>query len=287
MNVERDDLMILITFQILLLSFIAGIFGSILGLGGGIIITPALTLLFGIDIRYAIGASIVSVIATSSGAAVAYVRDKITNMRIGMFLEIATTIGAVTGAFISGLIDPKYLYIIFGILLFYSALAMLKKKNQELPEGVIAHPLANKLRLNGVYHDKVLKKYITYNVGGVYGGFGMMYVAGVISGLLGIGSGIFKVMAMDLFMKLPLKVSSATSNFMIGVTAAASAGVYLLRGDIDPKIAAPVALGVLIGATIGAKIMENLKSKTIRMIFIPVLIFVSIQMIIKGLGVKF
>ena len=278
--------MVLITFQILILSFIAGIFGSILGLGGGIIITPALTLLFGIDIRYAIGASIVSVIATSSGAAVAYVRDKITNMRIGMFLEIATTIGAVTGAFISGLIDPKYLYIIFGILLFYSALAMLKKKNQELPEGVIAHPLANKLRLNGVYHDKVLKKYITYNVGGVYGGFGMMYVAGVISGLLGIGSGIFKVMAMDLFMKLPLKVSSATSNFMIGVTAAASAGVYLLRGDIDPKIAAPVALGVLIGATIGAKIMENLKSKTIRMIFIPVLIFVSIQMIIKGLGVK-
>jgi uncharacterized membrane protein YfcA len=286
MNIERDDSMLLITFQILILSFVAGVFGSILGLGGGIIITPALTLLFGIDIRYAIGASIVSVIATSSGAAVAYVRDKITNMRIGMFLEIATTIGAVTGAFISGLIDPKYLYIIFGILLFYSALAMLKKKNQELPEGVITHPLANKLRLNGEYHDKVLKKDITYNVAGVYGGFGMMYVAGVISGLLGIGSGIFKVMAMDLFMKLPLKVSSATSNFMIGVTAAASAGVYLLRGDIDPKIAAPVALGVLIGATIGAKIMENLKSKTIRMIFIPVLIFVSIQMIIKGLEVK-
>jgi len=277
----------LIAFQIFLISVIAGIFGSILGLGGGIIITPALTLLFGIDIRYAIGASIVSVIATSSGAAIAYVRDKITNMRIGMFLEIATTIGAITGAFISGLIDPKHLYVIFGILLLYSALAMLKKKNQELPEVVTAHPVANKLRLNGEYHDKALRKDITYNVAGVYGGFGMMYVAGVISGLLGIGSGIFKVMAMDLFMKLPLKVSSATSNFMIGVTAAASAGVYLLRGDIDPKIVAPVALGVLIGATIGAKIMENLKSQTIRMIFTPVLTFVSIQMIIKGLGVKF
>ena len=286
MNVMGDELMVLISLQILLLSIVAGVFGSILGLGGGIIITPALTLLFGIDIRYAIGASIVSVIATSSGAAVAYVRDKITNMRIGMFLEIATTIGAITGAFISGLIDPKYLYVIFGILLLYSALAMLKKKNQELPEGVVAHPIANKLRLNGQYHDKVLNKDITYNVTGVYGGFGMMYVAGVISGLLGIGSGIFKVMAMDLFMKLPLKVSSATSNFMIGVTAAASAGVYLLRGDIDPKIAAPVALGVLIGATIGTKIMQRLKSKTIRMIFIPVLAFVSIQMIIKGLGVK-
>lgn len=278
--------MVLISLQILILSIIAGIFGSILGLGGGIIITPALTLLFGIDIRYAIGASIVSVIATSSGAAVAYVRDKITNMRIGMFLEIATTIGAITGAFISGLINPKYLYVIFGILLLYSALAMLKKKNQELPEGITAHPIANKLKLNGEYHDKVLNKDVKYKVAGVYGGFGMMYIAGIISGLLGIGSGIFKVMAMDLFMKLPLKVSSATSNFMIGVTAAASAGVYLLRGDIDPKIAAPVALGVLIGATIGTRIMENLKSKTIRMIFIPVLAFVSIQMIIKGLGVK-
>jgi uncharacterized membrane protein YfcA len=159
---------------------------------------------------------------------------------------------------------------------------MLKKKGQELPSDVETHPVASKLKLNGEYYDKVLKQTVNYNVAGVYGGFSMMYVAGVISGLLGIGSGIFKVMAMDLFMKLPLKVSSATSNFMIGVTAAASAGVYLLRGDIDPKIAAPVALGVLIGATIGTKIMQNLKSKTIRMIFIPVLAFVSIQMIVKG-----
>lgn len=274
--------MTLMAVQILIISIAAGIFGSILGLGGGIIITPALTLLFGIDIRYAIGASIVSVIATSSGAAVAYIRDKITNMRIGMFLEIATTIGAITGAFISGLINPKYLYVIFGVMLLYSALAMLKKKGQELPSDVVTHPVAEKLRLNGEYYDKVLKQNVSYKVAGVYGGFSMMYAAGVISGLLGIGSGIFKVMAMDLFMKLPLKVSSATSNFMIGVTAAASAGVYLLRGDIDPKIAAPVALGVLIGATAGTKIMQNLKSKTIRMLFIPVLAFVSIQMIIKG-----
>lgn len=274
--------MTFITFQILILSIVAGVFGSILGLGGGIIITPALTLLFGIDIKYAIGASIVSVIATSSGAAVAYIRDKITNIRIGMFLEIATTIGAITGAFIGGLINSKYLYVIFGFLLLYSAIAMLKKKGQELPVDVKQHPLANKLKLNSEYYDKVLKQNVEYKVDGVYGGFGMMYAAGVISGLLGIGSGIFKVMAMDLFMKLPLKVSSATSNFMIGVTAAASAGVYFFRGNIDPKIAAPVALGVLIGATIGTKIMQNLKSKTIRMVFIPVLAFVSIQMIIKG-----
>ncbi|GFZ30358.1 UPF0721 transmembrane protein [Clostridium zeae] len=276
--------MLLIVIKILIISILAGIFGSILGLGGGIIITPVLTLMFGIDIKYAIGASIVSVIATSSGAAVAYVRDKITNIRIGMFLEIATTIGAITGAFISGFVNPKYLYVVFGVLLLYSALAMLKKKGQELPDDIITHPMAVKLRLNGEYHDKALNKDISYNVAGVYGGFGMMYVAGVISGLLGIGSGIFKVMAMDLFMKLPLKVSSATSNFMIGVTAAASAGVYLIRGDIDPKLAAPVALGVLVGATIGTKIMQNIKSKTIRLIFIPVLGYVSIQMIVKGFG---
>lgn len=265
-----------------MISIIAGVLGSILGLGGGIIVTPALTLLFGVDIRYAIGASIVSVIATSSGAAIAYIKDKVTNMRIGMFLEIATTTGAITGAFLSGIISPKYLYFIFGILLLYSAIAMLKKSKDELPKDVHMHPVAEKLKLNGEYYDKVLKKQVQYNVDGVYGGLGMMYVAGVISGLLGIGSGIFKVMAMDLFMKLPLKVSSATSNFMIGVTAAASAGVYLLRGDIDPKISAPVALGVLIGATFGTKVMQNLKSKTIRKIFIPVLAYVSIQMIVKG-----
>jgi uncharacterized membrane protein YfcA len=272
----------IIALKIFLISIIAGVLGSILGLGGGIIVTPALTLLFGVDIRYAIGASIVSVIATSSGAAIAYIKDKVTNMRIGMFLEIATTTGAITGAFLSGIISPKYLYFIFGILLLYSAIAMLKKSKDELPKDVHMHPVAEKLKLNGEYYDKVLKKQVQYNVDGVYGGLGMMYVAGVISGLLGIGSGIFKVMAMDLFMKLPLKVSSATSNFMIGVTAAASAGVYLLRGDIDPKISAPVALGVLIGATFGTKVMQNLKSKTIRKIFIPVLAYVSIQMIVKG-----
>lgn len=270
--------------QILLISVVAGFLGSLLGLGGGIIITPALTLLLGIDIKYAIGASIVSVIATSSGAAIAYLRDKITNVRIGMFLEIATTTGALTGAFLAGLISTKLLYLIFGLLLLYSAINMFKKRNQELPKNVVPHPLADKLKLNGEYFDQALSMQVSYNVTGIYGGFGMMYVAGIISGLLGIGSGIFKVMAMDSFMKLPIKVSTATSNFMIGVTAAASAGVYLSRGNIDPKIAAPVALGVLLGASVGTKIMQRLKSKTLRLIFIPVLLYVSIQMIIKGVN---
>lgn len=271
---------------VFIISIIAGFLGALLGLGGGIIITPALTLLLGIDIKYAIGASIVSVIATSSGAAIAYVRDRITNLRIGMFLEVATTTGAITGALIAGLISTHYLYIIFGLLLLYSAIAMIQRAHEELPGEVVAHPLADKLRLNGEYFDKTLNRQVKYNVGGVLGGFGMMYVAGTISGLLGIGSGVFKVMAMDLFMKLPFKVSTATSNFMIGVTAAASAGVYLMRGDIDPKIAGPVALGVLVGATVGTKVMEKLRSATIRRIFIPILIYIALQMLAKGWGVN-
>ena len=269
---------------IFFISAAAGLLGSVLGLGGAIIVTPALTLLFGIDIRYAIGASIVSVIATSSGAAVAYIRDGITNIRIGMFLEIATTAGAIAGAFLSGLIDAAYLYLIFGAILLYSAANMLRKVKTEF-HCAAAHPAAAKLRLNGSYFDSTLGGRVDYNVAGVYEGFGIMCAAGVVSGLLGIGSGVFKVAAMDAVMKLPLKVSSATSNFMIGVTAAASAGIYFLRGDIDPSIAAPVALGVLAGAAAGTRIMRRLKSATIRLMFIPVLAYVSIQMILKGLKV--
>ncbi|WP_160043763.1 MULTISPECIES: sulfite exporter TauE/SafE family protein [Paenibacillus] len=272
------------SLEILLISVLAGIVGSVLGLGGGIIVTPALTLLFGVSIEHAIGASIISVIATSSGSAIAYIRDRITNLRVGMFLEIATTVGAITGAFIGGLIAPNLLYIIFGLLLVYSAVNMIKRKKGAQQEQVSMHPAAAKLKLAGSYYDKAAQQQISYNVGNVYGGFGVMYGAGIVSGLLGIGSGSFKVMAMDVFMKLPLKVSTATSNFMMGVTAAASAGVYLLRGDIDPHIAGPVALGVLAGATIGAQIMQRLKSKTIRMLFIPVLLYVAFQMIYEGVG---
>lgn len=277
--------MTIVAIKILFISISAGVLGSILGLGGGIIVTPALTLLFGVDIQHAIGASLISVIATSSGAAIAYIRDGITNIRVGMFLEIATTIGAVTGAVIGGLISPNLLYMVFAVFLLYSALAMLKKTKEELPGDVPLHSMAKTLKLQGEYYDKALKKQVPYNADNVYSGFGVMYGAGVISGLLGIGSGSFKVLAMDVFMKLPLKVSSATSNFMMGVTGAASAGIYLFRGDINPLISAPVALGVLIGATIGARIMQKLKSKTIRKLFIPILIYIALQMMAQGLGV--
>ncbi|MBF2473131.1 sulfite exporter TauE/SafE family protein [Listeria welshimeri] len=270
--------------EILLISVFAGVVGSLLGLGGGIIVTPALTLIFGIDIQYAIGASIISVIATSSGSAIAYIKDGITNLRVGMFLEIATTIGAITGAFVSGLLSATALYIIFGLLLLYSAFNMIKKVGSEFPINVKPDPLATKLNLHDSYYDKSLRQTVDYQVANVPAGFGVMYGAGIASGLLGIGSGAFKVMALDVFMKMPLKVSSATSNLMMGVTAAASATVYLFQGDIQPAIAAPVAIGVLVGATLGTRIMQRLKSKVIRIIFIPVILYVAFQMILEGLG---
>jgi uncharacterized membrane protein YfcA len=266
---------------ILLIAVLAGFVGAILGMGGAIIVTPALTLLFDIDIRYAIGASIISVIATSSGAAVGYLKSRLANVRIGMYLVIGTTLGAITGTYLSAVIGPKYLFIVFGVLMLYSAAMMLRKLGGRT-QPVKAHPMAEKLKLGGEYTDIATGETVQYNVAGVFGGLGMMYVAGTLSGLLGIGSGALKVMSMDLFMKLPLKVSTATSNFMIGVTAAASAGVYFFRGDIDPKIAAPVALGVLLGATLGTQAMQHMKSRTIRLLFVPVLAFVSVQMIVKG-----
>ena len=267
---------------ILLIAIFAGFLGALLGLGGGLILTPALTLFFGVDIKYAIGASIVSVIATSSGSAIAYLRDRLTNIRVGMFLEIGTTLGAITGAYLGGILNPKYLYIIFGLLMLYSGVMMLLKLRSSPKQDIKTHPLAERLRMNGTYYDKNTKETVPYQVTGVFGGLGMMYVSGTLSGLLGIGSGALKVMSMDLFMNLPLKVSSATSNFMIGVTAAASAGVYFFHGDIDPRIAAPVALGVLLGATIGTRVMQRMSSKVLRLIFVPVLAFVSVQMIVKG-----
>lgn len=265
-------------------SVVAGIVGALLGLGGGIIVVPVLTLLLGVNIHYAIGASIVSVIATSSGAAAAYVRDRITNIRIGMLLEMATTTGAISGAFLAGLISPRWLYIIFALMLGYSALAMFQKRHQELPTGVVTDPFTAKFRLDGSYYDLALQKQVDYKTTGVALAFPMMYVAGVLSGLLGIGSGLFKVLGMDIIMRLPMKVSTATSNFMIGVTAAASAGLYFMRGDIHPFIAAPVALGILLGAHLGTRVMAHIKSTTLRLIFLPVLLISALQMLLKGIG---
>jgi uncharacterized membrane protein YfcA len=265
-------------------SVLAGLLGALVGLGGGVLIVPLLTLAFGLPIEYAIGASIISVIATSSGAAAAYVRDRITNLRVGMFLEIATTVGAVCGAFIAGLINPAVLYIVFGVVLLISAAPLVFKLGEELPRGVKSDRWANRLNLNGSYPDAYLGE-VHYRATRTPYGFTMMYVAGLISGLLGIGSGTFKVLAMDTLMRLPMKVSTTTSNFMIGVTAAASAGIYFSRGDIRPVIAAPVALGILVGALVGARVLTRLHNKTVRLIFLPVLCIIAAEMILRGFGV--
>ncbi|HYG58029.1 MAG TPA: sulfite exporter TauE/SafE family protein [Symbiobacteriaceae bacterium] len=265
-------------------SFGAGLFGALLGLGGGVIIVPFLTLGLGIPIQAAAGASIVSVIATSSGAAAAYVRDRLTNIRIGMFLELATTTGALAGAFLAGIVSVKSLYILFALIMLYSAWSMFRKRKSELPDVKEGDPLAEKLKLNADYYDPKLGATVHYKVDGVLAGFGLMGFAGLIAGLLGIGNGAFKVLAMDSAMKLPMKVSTATSNFMIGVTAAGSASIYFARGDIQPEIAAPVALGVLAGAVAGTRVMSRVKSSTLRLIFVPVVIWISAQMLLKGVS---
>lgn len=268
------------------ISIAAGVLGSLLGLGGGIIVVPALTLLLGIDIRYAIGASIVSVIATSSGAAAAYVRERMSNLRVAMLLEIGTTTGALTGAFLAGVIAGRWLYVIFGIMLGYSALMMFRKRHEAAGPGGAGVPpdkWADRLRLHGSYYDEAAGREIDYRVTHTVLGLALMYVAGVVSGLLGIGSGALKVPAMDLAMRMPIKASTATSNFMIGVTAAASAGVYFARGDIDPFVAAPVAAGVLLGATAGSRLLGRLRSEWIRAIFVIVLLYISGSMLWKGI----
>ena len=263
----------------------AGMLGSLVGLGGGILIVPILTIGFGVDIHLAIGASIISVIATSSGAAAAFVRDHMTNIRVAMLLELATTFGAVSGAIVAAWINPKFLYLLFGGILIFSVFPMIKKLGEEIPRNVVNDEWADNLRLNSYYPDRK-HGVVHYNVTRVPLGFVMMYVAGVVSGLLGIGSGALKVLAMDTAMRLPIKVSSATSNFMIGVTAAASSGIYFWCGDIVPEIAASIALGVLAGATLGARLLVRFRSGTVRRIFIVVLVIVAVQMFLKGMGVS-
>ncbi len=276
---------LLVVLFIFISAIAAGLLGSLVGLGGGVLIVPILTLVFGLPIYFAIGASIISVIATSSGAAAAYVRDHMTNLRVGMFLEIATTTGAICGAFLAGLLAPELLSVIFGIILLISAAPLIFKLGEELPKGIKNDRLANWLKLSSSYPDHHLGREVSYSVSRTPLGLVMMYVAGLISGLLGIGSGTFKVLAMDTMMRLPMKVSTTTSNFMIGVTAAASAGIYFSRGDIPPMVAAPVALGILIGALIGARLLAHLSNKTLRLIFIPVIAAAAIEMILHGFGI--
>ena len=262
------------------LSLVAGFLGALTGLGGGVVVVPALTLALGIDMKYAIGASLVSVIATSSGAAAAYVKEGFSNIRIGMFLEIATTLGAIAGAFLAGKIGTHALAVIFGLVLIQAAYQSLFKA-QSGDSPVASDALGKRLRLGGSY--PVDGRPQQYGARNVRTGFGIMFGAGAISGLLGIGSGAVKVIAMDSAMRIPFKVSTTTSNFMIGVTAAASAGVYLSRGYIDPRVAMPVMLGVLGGALLGTRVLVRARVSTLRIVFGVVILALAIEMIVNGI----
>lgn len=267
-------------------AFLAGVLGSLLGLGGGVVMVPLLTLFLGVPPLFAIGASIVSVIATSSGAASAYVKDGITNLRIGMFLEIATTAGAVVGAVLTIALARADLegvvYVAFGVVLLLSVLPLLKRIGEELPVGVVPDVISARLGLNGEYYDKALGMDVQYRATRSPLGLAIMYVAGLISGLLGIGSGALKVLALDVGMKLPMKVSSTTSNFMIGVTAAASTGIFYLGGYINPFLAAPVMMGVVLGSVPGTRILLRASNSSIRKVFVPVIVVLGVEMLLHG-----
>jgi uncharacterized membrane protein YfcA len=268
-----------------LASLLAGFLGALTGLGGGVVIVPLLALGFGVDIRYAIGASLVSVIATSSGAAVAYVKEGYTNLRVGMLLEVATTIGALVGASLATIVPGNAIAITFGVVLIYSAYLSRHPHDSSQADPAPAERLAVRLRLDSAFPTPDGPR--AYHVRRVPAGFGLMGMAGVLSGLLGIGSGAVKVLAMDRVMRLPFKVSTTTSNFMIGVTAAASAGVYLSRGYVDPGLAMPVMLGVLAGSVLGARVLVVANSRWLRMVFAGVIVVLAVEMIYSGVRGRF
>ncbi|HEX2839325.1 MAG TPA: sulfite exporter TauE/SafE family protein [Phycisphaerales bacterium] len=267
-----------------LASLAGGLLGSLTGLGGGVVIIPILVLLMGVDMRYAVGASLIAVIATSSGAAAAFVREGFTNVRLAMLLEVATVGGAIAGALLAASVPVPALSVILGVVMLWTAW-----QSRGAPKPVAANvppdALATKLRLDSTYPSRGedgTTASTPYHVRNVPGGFGLMVLAGMLSALVGVGGGILKVLAMDRVMRVPFKVSTTTSNFMIGVTAAASAGVYLHRGQIEPTIATPVALGALAGSLIGARLLPRMQTKVLRLVFAVVVAIAGVQMILKG-----
>jgi uncharacterized protein len=261
-----------------------GALGAMLGLGGGTLLVPILTMFFGINLHFAMGASLVSVIATSSGGAVGFLRSGLSNIRVGLFLAVPTIIGALLGAILVGIVPPRVLELIFGVAIGTAGLITLRQPRMKPAPAPEADPLSVSFGLQGAYYERALSGDVRYSATAVKRGVVAMFSAGVLSGLLGIGAGALTVLAMNSFMKLPVKVSAATSNFMIGITAAASAGVFFGRGDVHPLIAAPVAVGVLIGAFLGTRVLARLTSTAVRRLFLVVVFYLSISMILRGLG---
>lgn len=274
--------MTILTFSILLLlfSFLAGLLGALTGLGGGIVVIPVLVLLFHINIHYAMGASLISVIATSSGTSAAYLREGYTNLRIGMFLEVAAVIGAFVGALMIAMVSKTFLTVVFSLVMFFSAYLTMKRR-EESETYTSSHPWARRLKLDGTYpHEHQFKE---YHVQHVPFAFVVMGIAGILSGLLGIGSGALKVLAMDQALRLPYKVATTTSNFMIGITGAVSAGIYFTHGYIQPAIVFPVMIGVIGGSFAGAKLLTHINNRWLRIIFSFAICAIGLQMLIKAI----
>jgi len=265
-----------------LISIVAGFVGAMSGMGGGIILIPALTF-FGMDIKHAIAVSIVSVIATSSGSASAYVRDRITNLKVGMFLEMFTIVGALAGAAITIISGRKLLFILFGIVLLSSWVVLFRQRNESWRQAIHQDSFSHWLELEGNYYDQSVGKIIEYRGSRAYLGGPLMLGAGMVAGLLGIGAGALKVLIHDLVMGLPPKVSTTTSNLIIGVTALAGTSVYLAAGMIDPGLAAPIILGVVLGATVGTRLLVRLTNQMVRRFFLLVLLILGIEMILRGI----
>jgi uncharacterized membrane protein YfcA len=268
--------------SIFLMSILAGLIGAVFGLGGGILIIPFLTLVEGVPVPYAIGASIVSVVATSSASAATYVQDRLTNLRLGMFLEVGTVLGAITGAFVAGFLAPSILFVLFGLMLIYASAIMIAGRRIDFPSGVVPDRTAQKLRLGSEYFDPATGVTSRYEVTNTLRTLGISGIAGIVSGLLGVGGGIISVPTMNLLSKVPVKVASATSNFMIGVTAAASSTVYFVRGDVQPLLVAPLMIGVVIGAAFGTRLLRRTPPLKVKLLFAILLITISVLMILKG-----
>jgi uncharacterized membrane protein YfcA len=267
----------------------ASALGGMLGMASGIFIVPILTMFGHVEIHKAIAASIISVIACSCGSAAPFLRSRLTNVRLAIVLEVATTLGALTGVLVAGVVPVRYLFFLFAGILFLSAQQMLAKRREPLQTDATKHACrwAAALKLHSSYPDRILGRETDYKVRRVPLGMTLMYGAGLISALLGIGSGVLKIPAMDTALRLPIKVSSATSNFMIGVTAAASAGAYFMRGDVVTALAGPVALGSLVGAVLGARILMLVPNEKLRVLFVTVLVALGIQMLLTAFGVHF
>ncbi|HEY4072169.1 MAG TPA: sulfite exporter TauE/SafE family protein [Herbaspirillum sp.] len=264
----------------------ASALGGMLGMASGIFIVPVLTMFGHTDIRTAVGASLVSVIVCSCSSAAPFLKGRLTNVRLAIVLETATTLGAVSGVLLTGIIPTKFLFLLFAAILLLSAGQMLMRRVESISVNGIGSSLRWPARTLGAsYPDRALGREVTYRVERLTIGMLLMYGAGLISALLGIGSGVLKIPAMDAALRLPIKVSSATSNFMIGVTAAAGAAAYFIRGDISTMVAGPVALGSVVGAIAGARILMAISSEKIRSLFVLVLIALAVVMLCGAFGV--